>query len=237
HRGAAAFRATARDSGVERRMRQLMDLTAPVALASGIGVVGVGLLRGRKMDELVGSAVSLAVASVPEGLPLLATAAQLAAARRLKQKGALVRNVRSLEAIGRVDTVCLDKTGTVTEGSIVLGFVSDGEVEESAVQISESRRGILRVGLRASPKKPGDMGRSDPVDVAIFRSAEESGIEAAGPGEEWTRVADMPFEAGRGYSAVLGRNGEQSLLSVKGAPEELLSRCTHELFQGETREI
>src|SRR5690606_15626390 len=139
HRGAAAFRATARDSGVERRMRQLMDLTAPVALASGIGVVGVGLLRGRKMDELVGSAVSLAVASVPEGLPLLATAAQLAAARRLKQKGALVRNVRSLEAIGRVDTVCLDKTGTITEGSIVLGEVSDGVISEPLGELSQRR--------------------------------------------------------------------------------------------------
>ncbi len=53
--------------GVEQRLRSLMDLTGPVALAAGVGVVGGGLLRGRPMDELVSSGVSLAVASVPEG--------------------------------------------------------------------------------------------------------------------------------------------------------------------------
>ena len=64
--------------------------------------------------------MSLAVASVPEGLPLLATAAQLAAAERLAKRGALVRNARSIEALGRVDVICLDKTGTLTEGRIEL---------------------------------------------------------------------------------------------------------------------
>lgn len=228
HRGAAAFRTTARDSGVERRMRQLMDLTAPVALAAGVGVIGVGLLRGRKMDELVGSAVSLAVASVPEGLPLLATAAQLAAARRLQQKGALVRNVRSLEAIGRVDTVCFDKTGTVTEGSIVLGSVSDGQEEELLDASSGSRRDVLRTALRASPERPGDLGRADPVDVAIWRACEAQNIAVSLDDSGWIRVAEVPFEAGRSYSAVLGRRVNDLLLSVKGAPEAVFSRCTHE---------
>ena len=67
-----------RRGGVERRMKSLINLTGPIALGAGIGVIGAGLLRGRKLEDLVGTGVSLAVASVPEGLPLLATAAQLA---------------------------------------------------------------------------------------------------------------------------------------------------------------
>lgn len=227
HRGAVTFRTPVRSSGVEQRMRQLMDLTAPVALAAGVGVIGVGLLRGRKMEELVGSAVSLAVASVPEGLPLLATAAQLAAARRLQKKGALVRNVRALEALGRVDTVCLDKTGTITEGSIVLGEVSDGHTAEPVSALSGPRRNVLSAGLRASPARPGVPGRADPIDSALFRAAEEHQLSVQSEEPGWRRTGEIPFEAGRSYVAVLGDTDEGPLLSVKGAPEVLLSRCTH----------
>lgn len=229
HRGAVGFRAPVRASGVERRMRQLMDMTAPVALAAGVGVVGAGLLRGRKMEEVVGSAVSLAVASVPEGLPLLATAAQLAAARRLKSHGALVRNVRALEALGRVDTICLDKTGTVTQGSIVLGFVSDGHITENSDKLSERRRVVLSTALRASPPKPGELERADPVDVALWRAAEAADVNIQHGSHDWRRGAEIPFEAARAYAAVLGQKEGGSLLSVKGAPESLSSRCTHRL--------
>ncbi len=68
----------------------------------------------------VGTGVSLMVAAVPEGLPALATLAQVASARRLAARNALVRNPRAIEALGRVDQVCFDKTGTLTEGTISL---------------------------------------------------------------------------------------------------------------------
>lgn len=233
-RGSVAFRTPVRTSGVEQRMRQLMDLTAPVAIASGIGVIGVGLLRGRKMDELVGSAVSLAVASVPEGLPLLATAAQLAAAKRLRAHGALVRNVRALEALGRVDTVCLDKTGTMTEGSIVLGQISDGECTEPVDALTGGRRLALAAALRASPPRPGDLGRADPVDAALFRESSARELSVHEGLGTWSRVSEIPFEAGRSYTAILGHTDDGALISIKGAPEALLERCAQRLLDGQS---
>ncbi len=101
-RGGSIIGRIAPPSGVEQRLLSLINLTAPVALGAGLGLVGAGLLRGRRVEHLVPAGVSLAVASVPEGLPLLATAAQLAAARRLSTRGALVRNPRCIEALGRV---------------------------------------------------------------------------------------------------------------------------------------
>ena len=106
--------------GVEARLRHLTSVTLPVAAAGGGAVMGIGLLRGRTVGQSVGSAVALAVAAVPEGLPLLATMAQLASARRLSSRGALVRNPRAIEALGRVRVLCTDKTGTLTEGRIRL---------------------------------------------------------------------------------------------------------------------
>jgi cation-transporting ATPase I len=225
-RGGASFKRTRADSGVERRLRELIDLTGPVALAAGVGVVGVGVLRGRKLEELVGTGVSLAVASVPEGLPLLATAAQLAAARRLSARGALVRNARSIEALGRVDTLCFDKTGTVTEGRIELGALSDGEVLEGIGEVSSTHIGVLSAALRASPARPEDWSRSDPMDSALWRGASGLSVTSNYDSTGWSRVSELPFEAGRSYHAVVGADGGSWRLSAKGAPEVLLERCT-----------
>ncbi len=225
-RGGASFKRSRSDSGVERRLRELIDLTGPVALAAGVGVVGVGVLRGRKLEELVGTGVSLAVASVPEGLPLLATAAQLAAARRLSARGALVRNARSIEALGRVDTLCFDKTGTVTEGRIELGALSDGEALARLDEARSTHLGVLAAALRASPARPEDWSRSDPTDAALYRGASELSVTPSYDCVEWSRVTELPFEAGRSYHAVVGADGGRWRLSVKGAPEVLLERCT-----------
>jgi cation-transporting ATPase I len=226
----------ARESGVERRMRELMDLTLPVAMAAGTGVVLAGLFRGKRIERLVGSAVSLAVASVPEGLPLLATAAQLASAKRLRLDGVLVRNPRCLEVLGRVDTLCVDKTGTVTEGSIELGFVSDGQVTEDASGLTGARVGVLAAGVRAGPARARVGERIDPIDGSLQAAAASiSAIAAEFDG--WMRHGELPFEAGRSFYAVRGDLRGVTTLAVKGAPEVVLERCSRTLTAGEPREL
>ncbi|HSS08487.1 MAG TPA: hypothetical protein VLL25_01285, partial [Acidimicrobiales bacterium] len=109
-------------SGVEARLRRLTAISLPATMASGAAVAAAGLLRGVSVRNAVGSGVSLTVAAVPEGLPLLATVAQQAAAHRLSKRGALVRNPGTIEALGRVDVLCFDKTGTLTKvGSACTG--------------------------------------------------------------------------------------------------------------------
>lgn len=221
-RGAATFRQLPRDAGVERRMRQLMDLTAPVALAAAGGVIGLGLLRGRRLDQLAGSAVSLAVAAVPEGLPLLATAAQLAAARRLSRRGALVRNARAIEALGRVDTVCLDKTGTMTEGSVELALVSDARRRYDEWPEFAAARSVVLAALLASPVESSDPRRSDPIDAALFRAR---ALALAGEAPQiFERIRDLSFTTDRGYHAVFHRRGDSEKLFVKGIPETIAQR-------------
>jgi len=107
---AAASAAEPPRSGVENRLTALTRLTVPVTLAGGAIVAGLGFLYRRPARDAVGAGVALMVAAVPEGLPTLATITQVAAARRLASRNALVRNPRALEALGRVDQVCFDKT-------------------------------------------------------------------------------------------------------------------------------
>jgi cation-transporting P-type ATPase I len=211
--------------GVELRLKQLMAMTGPVALGAGAGVVFAGLIRGRKMSDLVSSAVSLAVGSVPEGLPLLASAAQLAAAQRLSAKGALVRRARSVEALGRVDVLCFDKTGTVTEGRMAVHSVSDGATEERLVAASDERLETIGVAVRATPLRRHDGAVSDPTDEAVRIAGQACDLDRMQGLPDWERVDELPFEPGRGYHAVVGRVGAGHALSVKGAPEALLSAC------------
>jgi cation-transporting ATPase I len=223
----------AAEGGVEARLRDLTRVTVPLAGIAGAVIAGTGLLRGRSIAQGLHTGVSLAVAAVPEGLPILATMAQLSAARRLSTRGALVRNPKAIEALGRVDLLCCDKTGTLTEGRIELDGVFDGRAE---LDLAGSGPGvaILAAALRASPLvNPGDDPLPHLTDRAVVEGAARHGVDATSGVRGWRRRAELPFEPARGYHAVLGRTGGSFLLSVKGAPEVVLPRCGAWLRQGE----
>jgi cation-transporting ATPase I len=139
--------------------------------------------------------VSLAVAAVPEGLPLLAMIAQLASARRLSRRGAFVRNHDAIEALGRVNVVCVDKTGTVTEGRLRLDGVSDGAIHERVPLGGQRARGIVAAALRACP----DAARTlvHPTDRALVDGAVALGVAVDAEASRWRRMAELPFEPAR----------------------------------------
>jgi cation-transporting ATPase I len=216
-----------RRSGVEARLGSLTALAGPVALGSGGALAGLAALRGLPVREVVDSGVALAAAAVPEGLPLLATSAQLSAARRLAGRGALVRSRQAIEALGRVDIACVDKTGTLTEGRIALAAVSDGATENpvNAHDLTPRNRDILAAGLRAAPDGNGQ-GLVEAEDRALFEGAGAAEVAADHGAPDWRRLTELPFEPGRGFHAVLGAGHGPALLDVKGAPEVVLARAS-----------
>jgi cation-transporting ATPase I len=172
----------------------------------------------------------LAVAAVPEGLPALATVAQLASARRLGRSGTLVRNARAVEALGRVQVLCTDKTGTMTEGRIELALVSDGEQAVSLDQAGGRQAAIVSAAVAASPRERPGRPLRHLTDRAIVEAAPAWGVDLE---EHAHRQQDLPFEPGRGYHAAVERNGNGVWLCVKGAPEKLLPRCSTWLRNGD----
>jgi cation-transporting ATPase I len=204
-RAARAAGGAAPPAGVQARLGELTRSVLPWTLAGGGVVTGLSLLWGRPLRESVSAGLAIAVAAVPEGLPLVATVAQQAAARRLSGRGAVVRSARVLEALGRVDTVCFDKTGTLTENRLRLVRAAgvDGVGEDD----------VLRLAAAAVP--PGEEDAHE-TDRAVAEAAAEKGLAPEGDPD-----AALPFAGGRGFSAAV-RNGR---LVVKGAPEVVLRRC------------
>ncbi len=224
-RSMATAREAAPTTGVESRLTELTQRSLPLAVGSAAAVAGSGLLRGVPLRESMGAAVNLAVASVPEGLPFLVNAAQLAAARRLAELGALVRNPRSIEALGRVDVLCFDKTGTLTEGRLSVSEVDDGHVRSRVDTLTESLRPVLAAALRATPHSDVPEELPHATDRAVAEAGARLAITAGSGASGWREFATVPFEPSRGFHATVGRTRKGLLLSVKGAPEEVLPRC------------
>lgn len=215
------------ESGVEQRLGHLTRLTLPVSVVGGAAVAGLGFLYRRPPRASVGAGVSLMVAAVPEGLPALATLAQVASARRLAASNAIVRNPRAIEAIGRVDQVCFDKTGTLTQNSISLVLVANGGDHEPVDALGDASLAVLAAALRATPAVDGDDVLPHATDQAVIVAAAAAGIETEHGLVAWDRAGEIPFESRRGYHAVLGAvDGEASVVSVKGAPEVVIPLCT-----------
>ncbi len=199
---------TASDIGLQHQLSQLTNRAFPVSMGGGALVGALGLLRGTLLREAVASGIAIAVAAVPEGMPLVATLAQAASARRLTKFGALVRVPRSVEALGRIDVVCFDKTGTLSENRLRVAQVHPAP--------GHSRAEVLRCA--ASAAKPGN---GDPhvhaTDAAIVEAAQKvADAEPLRPPE-----AHLPFRSGRSFSASVTGNE----LTVKGAPEVVLAAC------------
>ncbi|MFE7276588.1 HAD-IC family P-type ATPase [Streptomyces sp. NPDC057623] len=215
-RAVALAARTPPSAGVQAWLRELTDKALPWTLAGGAGVTALSLLRGTPVRRAVSGGVAVAVAAVPEGLPLVATVAQLAAARRLSHRGVLVRAPRTLEALGRMDTICFDKTGTLTENRLRLVRVADAD---GTVRRPDGDDPTLRVAARACPQLNG--GADRPV-----HATDEAVLDAAGPDPEWSQTEGLPFEAGRGYAAAVGEAQDgTAVLVVKGAPETVLPAC------------
>ncbi len=194
--------------GLEHQLSQLTNRAFPVSAGGGLLVSALGVLRRKGLREAVASGIAITVAAVPEGMPLVATLAQAASARRLTNYGALVRVPRSVEALGRIDVVCFDKTGTLSENRLRVSQVHPAE--------GFSRDDVLRCAVRAAPDANGG-----PQVHATDRAIIEAGQAVHDSSSATEADAHLPFRSGRSFSASVFDDE----LTVKGAPEVVLAAC------------
>lgn len=201
------------------RLARLLRQSLPVAAVGGAVVIIVGLLRGQPLLAQVALGTSVVLAAAPEGLPLLTGLGQAAAARRLAGERAVVRRLSAVEALGRVNVACVDKTGTLTRGRLAVRLVATWDEEGSLPgPITGALVDVLRAAALASPHPDAWNLASHPTDVAVIRGAEDAGL---GETIRAPRERESPFDPMRAHHAtsVGGR------VYAKGAPEMLLDRC------------
>ena len=226
-------------SPLGRRLGHMLGQVLRLAAVGGAIVVGAGVLRGQALLPQLAVGASIAIAAVPEGLPLLAGVGQAAVASRLATRHALVRRLGSVEALGRVDVACTDKTGTLTEGKLALTDVADldrdarlgaGPGATAAEPLPEALRRVLLAAGLASPHPDAADASAHPTDVAVAAGAAAAGL---GDALRADRTAEAPFDPARAFHATVA----DGRLSVKGATEALLPRCDRVRRDGADRPL
>ncbi|MDP9358658.1 MAG: cation-transporting P-type ATPase, partial [Chloroflexota bacterium] len=201
------------------RLNRMLRQVLPVAVGGGLIVALSGLARGLPLLPQLAVGASIAIAAVPEGLPLLARIGEAAVARRLARREALVHRLPAVEALGRVDVACTDKTGTLTEGRLKLTLVADLDDEaRPSPALSAPLRDVLLTAALAGPHPDALDAATDRTDVAVVEGARAVGL---GGELRLPREAQAPFDAARSFHAAV----VQGRLCVEGAAEAIVPRC------------
>jgi Ca2+-transporting ATPase len=239
-------RATPLERQVEALGRRLIVLAAGVCAVVGLA----GILHGEPIGLMLETAVSLAVAAVPEGLPAVVSLALAAGLWRLARRGALVRRLAAVETLGSTTVICADKTGTMTENQMTVTalrfggrriVVSGGGrsttgsfVEEGGVPVAPLADPHLALlltavtlcndaGLRSAPD--GLHLNGDPTESALLVAAVKAGLDPAELARAWPRRREIPFDpATRMMATFHVMPGAGPVVLAKGAPSVIVER-------------
>jgi Ca2+-transporting ATPase len=224
---------------MERDLDRLGREVALGALAICGVAFGVGLLRGHGMLQMLRSAVALAVAAVPEGLPTVATSTLALGLRRMRRQRLLVRHLDAVEALGSVQVLCLDKTGTLTLNRMQVAAAAAGRDEWRPVggsgiapavpAESAALRRLAQVAMLALETAPAGNGLNNAesgTERAIVEFARDAGVDVDALVARFLRLECRLREQDRNFVAVrhADANGGE-ILAMKGRPEEVLERC------------
>jgi len=239
---------------LDRMGRRLIWMTLVVTAFVALS----GILAGKSLWLMVQTGIALAVATIPEGLPVVATIALARGMWRMARRNALINKLSAVETLGATSVICTDKTGTLTENRMTVRryWLADREVEVSGE--GDSLEGgfyqhghrlmpgdchglneALRIGALCSNASLEAGRRSgDPLELALLVAAAKAGMAQEALRESWPELREEAFDPATSMMATAHADDGAVYVAVKGAPEAVLGRCNSVLHgEGELSDL
>jgi magnesium-transporting ATPase (P-type) len=250
-------------SPLQQEITRLTRIISIVSLVIGFVVLGVGIADiGIPRNEAFFLAIGIIVAMMPEGLRPTLTLSLAIAVQRLAKREVLVKKLATVETLGRVSVVCTDKSGTLTHNQMTVRElwvagqqmqVSGAGYQPEGTFISDTGQkppiNDLKAALSAAmlcnnarllpptPDRPQWSALGDQTEAALRVCALKADLNEQALNSAYPRIHELPFDATRKRMSTIHLNGKGEVAFVKGAPKEILARCSHVLINGEVRPL
>lgn len=195
-------------------------------------IFAVGLLRGESWLLMFLTAISLAVAAIPEALPAVVSVSLALGARKMSREQALIRNLPAVETLGSVTFICADKTGTLTLNKMSVDRIFADNTLHESIPVIEGRlwqRVATGLALNNDVSVDGDRLSGDPTEIALFEAARAAGVDKSAVEDQLPRIHELAFDANRKRMTTLHQDQTGIIAFSKGAPETLLPLCVDTL--------
>ncbi len=222
---------------LEKKLNQLSKWLIWLTLFFAFLIVIAGYLRGKDLLLMIETGVALAVAAIPEGLPIVATIALAQGMLRLSKKDVIIKKLEAVQTLGATDIICTDKTGTLTEDQMKVHTVIFGN--ESLTGAYPTRSDMLNseneyaafdkmvmaaiLCNNVNPDENDDYG--DSVELALMHFANRLGYDTVSIKKEHPEIKELPFDAERKLMATVNKNTNEFQVYVKGAYESVVPHC------------
>lgn len=238
------------ETPMKRRLEELGKILGIAALVICTIIFFVGILYGNSILSMFMTAVSLAVAAIPEGLPAVSTVVLAIGVQRLVKRNAIIRTLPSVETLGSATVICSDKTGTLTQNKMTVTETYVNHKKDvinrsaPATTLNDEENRLLTISVLCADARMriNEEGKQeftgDPTETALLDFGLLYGLKKGDLEKSFPRVAEIPFDSERKRMTTVNRMSEQSTrVNVKGGLDEVMSVCNRILINGETRQV